>query len=83
MVAQKASVAQPIPKAGLPADIAGAALYLAGDDSVFVTGTHLVVDGGITIGGRHAGDTAAPSPWATIFGMEQDSLQSILAARSD
>jgi NAD(P)-dependent dehydrogenase (short-subunit alcohol dehydrogenase family) len=83
LVAQKASVAQPIPKAGLPADIASAALYLASDDSVFVTGTHIVVDGGITIGGRHAWDTAAPSPWATIFGVEQGSLQTILASRPD
>ncbi len=35
---------QPIPKAGVPEDIARAALYLASDDSEFVTGTHLVVD---------------------------------------
>jgi NAD(P)-dependent dehydrogenase (short-subunit alcohol dehydrogenase family) len=83
MVAQKASVAQPFPKAGLPADIAGAALYLASDDSVFVTGTHLVVDGGITIGGRHAWDTTAPSPWASIFGVDQGTLQSILSPRAD
>jgi NAD(P)-dependent dehydrogenase (short-subunit alcohol dehydrogenase family) len=83
LVAEKASVAQPIPKAGLPSDIAGAALYLASDDSVFVTGTHLVVDGGITIGGRHAWDTAAPSPWATIFGVDQGNLQTILAPRAD
>ena len=83
LVAQKAAVAQPIPKAGLPADIAGAALYLASDDSAFVTGTHVVVDGGITIGGRHSWDTAAPSPWATIFGVEQGSLQTILASRPD
>jgi len=82
-VAQNAAVAQPIPKAGLPADIAGAALYLASDDSVFVTGTHLVVDGGITIGGRHAWDTAAPSPWATIFGVDQGTLATILAPRPD
>jgi NAD(P)-dependent dehydrogenase (short-subunit alcohol dehydrogenase family) len=79
MVAQKASVAQPIAKAGLPSDIAAAALYLASDDSLFVTGTHLVVDGGITIGGRHAWDTAAPSPWAAIFGVDQGTLQSILS----
>ena len=83
MVAERASVAQPIPKAGLPPDIASAALYLASDDSLFVTGTHLVVDGGITIGGRHAWDTAAPSPWAAIFGMDQGTLQTILAPKPD
>ena len=50
MVAERGAVAQPIPKPGLPEDIAGAALWLASDDSRFVTGTHVVVDGGITIG---------------------------------
>jgi NAD(P)-dependent dehydrogenase (short-subunit alcohol dehydrogenase family) len=48
--------AQPIPKAGLPADIAKACLYFASDDSEFVTGTHIVVDGGMTTGPRHAWD---------------------------
>ncbi len=48
--------AQPIPKAGLPADIAKACLYLASDDSEFVTGTYLQVDGGMTTGPRQAWD---------------------------
>jgi NAD(P)-dependent dehydrogenase (short-subunit alcohol dehydrogenase family) len=42
---------QPIQRAGLPEDIAQAALWLASDDSRFVTGHALVVDGGLT-GGR-------------------------------
>jgi len=79
MVAQRGAVAQPIPKSGLPEDIAAAALYLASDDSVFVTGTHLVVDGGITVGSRHAWDPAAPSPFAAIFGMTQWDLQQAAA----
>lgn len=41
---------QPIPRAGTPADIAQAALWLASDGSSFVTGHELVVDGGITLG---------------------------------
>jgi len=41
---------QPIPRAGLPEDIARAALWLASDDSSFVTGINLVVDGGATCG---------------------------------
>jgi NAD(P)-dependent dehydrogenase (short-subunit alcohol dehydrogenase family) len=44
--------AQPIPRAGLPEDIAYAAVYLAGDESSFVNGHDLVVDGAIT-GGRN------------------------------
>ncbi len=67
-VAENASKAQPVPKAGLPDDIAQAALYLASDASAFVSGTHLVVDGGITVGGRHAWDTTSVSPFATILG---------------
>ena len=39
---------QPWPEAGRGDHIAGAALYLASDDSVFVTGEALVVDGGMT-----------------------------------
>jgi NAD(P)-dependent dehydrogenase (short-subunit alcohol dehydrogenase family) len=68
-VAENAAVAQPIKKPGLPEDIAQAALYLASDESAFVTGTHLVVDGGITVGPRHAWDPTAGSPFAAIFGM--------------
>jgi NAD(P)-dependent dehydrogenase (short-subunit alcohol dehydrogenase family) len=42
---------QPIKRAGLPEDIARAALWLASDEATFVNGHALVVDGGLT-GGR-------------------------------
>jgi NAD(P)-dependent dehydrogenase (short-subunit alcohol dehydrogenase family) len=38
----------PFPRLGRPEDIAGAALYLASDDSTFVSGAVLSVDGGWT-----------------------------------
>jgi len=59
--------AQPIPRAGHPEDIAGMALYLASDDSEFVTGQAMIVDGGLTVGSQfspNAGGQDAPSPIA-------------------
>ncbi|WP_340644380.1 glucose 1-dehydrogenase [Phenylobacterium sp.] len=67
-VADNAAKVQPVPKAGMPDDIAKAALYLASEDSAFVSGTHIVVDGGITVGSRHAWDATAGSPFAALFG---------------
>ena len=79
-VAEVGPKIQPIPKAGLPEDIARAALYLASDDSEFVTGTHIVVDGGVTIGGRHAWDNAAPSPLLSAMGITPEQAEQMRAA---
>jgi NAD(P)-dependent dehydrogenase (short-subunit alcohol dehydrogenase family) len=45
---ERAARMYPVGRAGRPIDIAYAALYLASDESSFVTGHALVVDGGLT-----------------------------------
>ena len=47
--ARQALVArQPMGRLGTPEEVAAAALYLASDDAAFITGTGLVIDGGMT-----------------------------------
>jgi NAD(P)-dependent dehydrogenase (short-subunit alcohol dehydrogenase family) len=46
---QAMTMVQPIPRAGEPLDIANAALWLASDESSFVTGQMIVVDGGLSV----------------------------------
>jgi NAD(P)-dependent dehydrogenase (short-subunit alcohol dehydrogenase family) len=50
LMKQVMSAFQPLQRAGLPEDIASAALWLASEDSSFVNGHALVVDGGLTGG---------------------------------
>ncbi len=64
--------AQPIRRSGTPEDIARAALWLASDDSSFVNGHALVVDGGL-IGGRMWSDYAkAISSLRSTLGLTQE-----------
>jgi len=51
--------AQPLPVAGTPEDIGYCAVYLASDESKFVTGTNITVDGGATA--KLAVSTEVPS----------------------
>lgn len=58
--------AQPAPIAGLPDDIARAALYLASDDSRFVTAADILVDGGMIAGRPRA---ASEARWEALASM--------------
>jgi NAD(P)-dependent dehydrogenase (short-subunit alcohol dehydrogenase family) len=53
---------QPIPRAGLPEDIAAAAAWLASPAASFVTGENLSVDGGLAATPAHMWDSASESP---------------------
>ena len=61
IIAEMSQQAQPVQRGGEPDDIARAVAYLASEDAGFVTGTSLIVDGGITVGPRHSWDPAMPS----------------------
>jgi 3alpha(or 20beta)-hydroxysteroid dehydrogenase len=44
----------PLGRPALPGDLTGTVLFLAGDESAYVTGTEIVVDGGMIAGVPHA-----------------------------
>jgi NAD(P)-dependent dehydrogenase (short-subunit alcohol dehydrogenase family) len=52
---------QPLPRPGRPGDVAEAALYLASDAAIFVTGVCLPVDGGLSLFRPEAGSGANPT----------------------
>lgn len=52
-VAAHTTALHPVGRRGIPRDVAEAALFLADENSSFVTGTNLVVDGGLTVRAHH------------------------------
>jgi NAD(P)-dependent dehydrogenase (short-subunit alcohol dehydrogenase family) len=66
VIGQIAPQAQPVQRAGRPEDIAAAVTFLASKDAAFITGTHLVVDGGLTIGPRHSWDPNTPGLFESL-----------------
>jgi NAD(P)-dependent dehydrogenase (short-subunit alcohol dehydrogenase family) len=81
MLEQRGGAAQPAGRVGRPHDIAEMAVFLASDAAEFVTGAHFVVDGGITIGPRHAWDDNAASPFLEAMGVTPEQLLALQAAR--
>lgn len=51
---------QPVKRGGQPADIAAMVAFLASKEAGFITGSHFVVDGGITTGQPHSWNPDAP-----------------------
>lgn len=71
IIAGMSESAQPVARGGQPEDIANAVVYLASEESSFMTGTHMLVDGGLTIGQRHAWDPEAPGLFDALVAMEE------------
>ncbi len=67
--------AQPLGTVGLPEHVAQACLYLASGASAFVTGTYLVVDGGLTVGPRSSWDPDAPSTEKDVKDLLQKAVE--------
>ena len=80
-ISKAGATTQPIPRSGLPADIAEAVLYLASDGSSFVNGHALVVDGGITVGPTGAAQAATFGPIMEAIGASPDALAALSAAK--
>ncbi len=71
MILQMSSAAQPVGRPGMPDDIAQAVAFLASEAASFVTGTSLIVDGGITTGPRHSWDPEAPGLFDALTAMAE------------
>jgi NAD(P)-dependent dehydrogenase (short-subunit alcohol dehydrogenase family) len=80
LVAEKGGAVQPIPRAGLPADIAAMVAFLGSDEAGFITGASIQVDGGLTIGPRNAWDVNASSPFLDALGIDPAQAQAMAAA---
>jgi NAD(P)-dependent dehydrogenase (short-subunit alcohol dehydrogenase family) len=73
---------QPAGRTGRPEDIAEAVLYLVSDAASFVTGTHIVVDGGMTVGTRASWDPTAARPVQEALGLTPEALQALAQANA-
>ncbi|MEO0982893.1 MAG: SDR family oxidoreductase [Pseudomonadota bacterium] len=77
---QQGGGVQPIGRTGRGTDIAAMAAFLASDAAEFITGGEFVVDGGITVGPRHAWDETAAGPILEALGITQEQAEQMAAA---
>ncbi len=61
---------QPIPRAGITDDIANAAVFFASDQSSFINGHNLVVDGGLVGGRQWSAQLAGMAGMKQAFGID-------------
>jgi NAD(P)-dependent dehydrogenase (short-subunit alcohol dehydrogenase family) len=71
---------QPIPRAGTPEDVANMALFLASDESEWITGAAMVVDGGLMAGSALLGQPGG-LPIELPTGFAGPSFENVAAAQ--
>ena len=81
-LAERGAKLQPVGRVGRPEDVAEAVLYLCSDAAGFVTGTHILVDGGLTIGTRASWDPQAPNTVREALGITPEALEAMAKANA-
>lgn len=71
MIAALAATTQPVARAGRGEDIAAAVTFLASEDASFITGTQILVDGGMQIGPKHSWDPNTPGLFEALGAMAE------------
>ena len=66
---QLGETAQPVQRPGRPEDIAAAVAFLSSEDASFITGTSLLVDGGLSVGPRQSWDPSTPGMFEMLSAM--------------
>jgi NAD(P)-dependent dehydrogenase (short-subunit alcohol dehydrogenase family) len=79
-LSERGAQLQPAGRVGRADDVAEAVLYLCSDAAGFVTGTQLVVDGGMTIGPRSSWDAEVPNAVREALGITPEALQAMADA---
>jgi len=85
MIAQNGGPMQPIGRIGQGNDIGEMAAFLASDAAGFITGGDFLVDGGITVGPKHAWDANEAGPILDALGLTREQAEQMgqmMAAQS-
>lgn len=82
MLSQNAGAMQPAGRLGQGGDIGAMAAFLASDEASFITGGEFLVDGGITVGPKHAWDANEVGPVLDAMGLTREQADQMAAAMS-
>ncbi len=80
MIAENGGPMQPVGRIGQGRDIGEMAAFLASDAASFITGGEFLVDGGITVGPKHAWDANEAGPVLEALGISREQADQMAAA---